>query len=413
MRVQGIFLLWMISATLSAQPSSVRTRELEKQRKTLLAEIEGTGKLLSENKRSISNVLRNLNLVVQQIDSRKKLINVLEKEIRVLNEEIQFKELQIRKMEKELGKKKEYYAASIRKMYEQKNSQGQLLLFILSADNPTQSFRRMLYLKEYADWRKQQAAEILDQQQILAAEKASLLSGKREKEALAITKKKEENRLQEEENARKIEVAGLQKNEKKLQTEMDKKKKQAAALDREIAHIIADEIEKTNRAAKTEPKTERKAETKGGYAMTREEQSLSSNFAGNRGKLPFPLKGNYQIISRFGQQQYGNLKNTRYNSNGIEIKTTPGNNAKAVFDGVVTKVFIVPGFQNSIIIRHGNYLTLYSCLEQVFVKQGDKVKTGQDIGKIYTDSEENNDTILHFELWKEQMKLNPEPWLDH
>jgi septal ring factor EnvC (AmiA/AmiB activator) len=412
MRIQILFFLWMMSVTLSAQ-QSIRTRELEKQRKTLLTEIEGTNQLLSENKRSITNVLRNLNLVVQQIDSRKKLIAVLEKEIHVLDEEIRFKEFQIQEMDQELLKKKDRYAASIRKMYEQKNNEGQLMLFVLAADNPAQSFRRMLYLKEYANWRKQQAGEIIGQQKKINREKASLLSGKREKEALMLTKKNEEDHLQKEESARKMEVAGLQKNATKLQTEVDKKKKQAAALDREIARIIADEIAKTNQAAKAEPHTQRKAETKGGYAMTKEEQTLSSTFVGNRGKLPFPLKGNYKIISHFGQQQYGDLKNVRYNSNGIEIKTTPGNHAKAVFDGVVTKVFIVPGFQNSIIIRHGNYLTLYSCLEQVFVKQGDKVKTGQDIGKIYTDSEENNDTILHFELWKEQTKLNPEPWLNH
>jgi septal ring factor EnvC (AmiA/AmiB activator) len=270
----------------------------------------------------------------------------------------------------------------------------------------------MLYLKEYAGWRKRQADEILAQQQKVSVEKQALLAGKQAKEALANAKKNEEDRLLEEETAQKTEVVGLQKNAKKLQTEMDKKKKQAAALDREIARIIAEEVAKAKKAAKKEPQIERKAETSGGYAMTKEEQTLSSGFAENKGKLPFPLKGNYQIISRFGQQQYGDLKNTRYNSNGIELKTTPGNNARAVFDGVVTKIFAIPGFQNSVIIRHGNYLTLYACLEQIFVKAGEKVKTGQDIGKIYTDSEANNETILHFELWKEQTKLDPELWLN-
>jgi septal ring factor EnvC (AmiA/AmiB activator) len=270
----------------------------------------------------------------------------------------------------------------------------------------------MLYLKEYAGWRKRQADEILAQQQKVSVEKQALLAGKRAKEALADTKKNEEDRLLEEETVRKTEVAGLQKNAKKLQAEMDKKKQQAAALDKQIARIIAEEVAKAKKAAKSEPKTERKAETTGGYAMTKEEQTLSSGFAGNKGKLPFPLKGNYKIISRFGQQQSGDLKNIRYTSTGIELTTTPGNNARAVFEGVVTKVFIVPGFQNSVIVRHGNYLTLYSCLEQVFVKQGDKVKTGQEVGRIYTDSEANNETVLHFELWKEQTKLDPEPWLN-
>jgi septal ring factor EnvC (AmiA/AmiB activator) len=395
----------------SAQQQSIRTRELEKQRKTLLSEIESTNRLLSENKKSITHILNNLNLVVRQINARKQLIVLLEKEIQTLDEEIHFKEFQIRKLSRELQHKKENYAVSIQKMYRQKNNQEQLL-FILSANDLAQSFRRMLYLKEYAGWRKRQADEISVQQKQITVEKQALLADKQTKEALASTKKNEEDRLVKEENARKNEVAGLRKNAKKLQTEMDKKKKQAAALDREIARIIAEEIAKANKAAKAEPKTERKAETRGGYAMTKEEQSLSSNFAGNKGKLPFPLKGNYQIISHFGQQPFGDLKHITYNSNGIEIKTTPGNHAKAVFNGVVTKIFVIPGFQNSVIIRHGNYLSLYACLEQVSVKQGDKVQTGQDIGKIYTDSAGDNETVLHFELWKEQTKLDPEHWLD-
>jgi septal ring factor EnvC (AmiA/AmiB activator) len=409
MKIQWIVLLLLFSLTVSAQ--SIRTKELEKQRKALTAEIENTNKLLTENKKSISNILGHLNLVVQQINARKQLLAILEKEVNVLDEEIKFKELQIRKSEKDLNLKKKNYATSVQKMYKQKNNQDQLL-FVLSADNLAQSFRRMLYLKEYSNWRKKQAEEIITQQHKFVVEKQNLLASKSEKEALAAIKKREEDKLHQEEDARKTEVAGLQKNAKKLQTEMDKKKKQAAALDREIEKIIAEEIAKAKKAAKTDPKVVRKAETEGGYAMTKEEQTLSSNFAGNKGRLPFPLKGNYRIISRFGQQPYGEWKNTQYISNGIEIKTTPGNTAQAVFDGIVTRIFVVPGFQNSVIIRHGNYLTLYSYLEQVSVKQGDQVKTGQNIGKIYTDTEEGGSTVLHFEIWKEQTKLNPEPWLN-
>jgi septal ring factor EnvC (AmiA/AmiB activator) len=145
--------------------------------------------------------------------------------------------------------------------------------------------------------------------------------------------------------------------------------------------------------------------------MTKEERDLSANFASNKGKLPFPLKGNYKIVERFGKQQYGNLKNVRFNSNGIKLKTTAGNTAKAIFNGTVSRIFVVQGSQTSVIIRHGNYLTLYSNLEQVYVKNGDHVKTGQDIGKIYTDTEDNS-TVLYFELRKELIKLDPVKWLN-
>ncbi|MCD8193944.1 MAG: M23 family metallopeptidase, partial [Tannerellaceae bacterium] len=132
----------------------------------------------------------------------------------------------------------------------------------------------------------------------------------------------------------------------------------------------------------------------------------------NRGKLPFPVAGRYTIVSRFGEQQNLELKYVMTNNNGIDIQTTPGTDARAVFNGEVTRVFVVPGYNNSVIVRHGNYLTVYSNLSQVYVKAGDKVSTRQPIGKIFTDTEDGNATILHFQLWKEKVKQNPLPWLD-
>ena len=410
MRIRGLFILFMLTFSLSAQQPSIRTRELEKQRKELLVEIESINRLLNENKKSIRSILNNLDLILQQIDARKRLITVLEKEIQALDEEIQFKELQVKKLDKDLQQKKNNYAVSVQKMYQQKTNQGPLL-FVLSADNPAQSFRRILYLKEYADWRKQQADEIVGRQQKIAIEKQALLADMQVKKELAETKKIEEGYLHKEENTRKTEIAGLQKNAKNLQIEIDKKKKQAAALDREITKIIAGEIAKSNQAAKADPQTERKAETEGGYAMTKEEQRLSSNFAENKGKLPFPLKGNYKIVSRFGKQQYADLRGVYIDNKDIKIKTIAGNNAKAVFDGEVNSIIITPGQPLTVLIQHGNYFTMYSGLEQLFVKKGDKVKTGQDIGRIYTDRGGSDETILSFGLTKDRVVQNPELWL--
>ena len=146
--------------------------------------------------------------------------------------------------------------------------------------------------------------------------------------------------------------------------------------------------------------------------MTKAEQKLSADFASNRGRLPFPLNGKYRIISTFGEHQHQELRHVRTNNNGIDIQTTSGTEARAVFDGVVTRVFVVPGYNNSVIVRHGNYLTVYGNLSHVYVKAGDNVTTRQSIGKIYTDTENNNETVLHFQLWKEKRKLDPELWLD-
>ncbi|GHT73713.1 peptidase [Bacteroidia bacterium] len=408
MRIRIIFIL--LVATLSVSAQSIRTRELETKRKQLLSEIENTSNLLSENKKTTTNVLNQLNMLAQQINTRKELVTVLGREIHVLDEEIQFKELQIRNLEKSLKVKKEKYGASIQMMYKQKNNQSSLL-FILSAKDFAQSFRRVIYLKEYASWRKKQAGEILVQQQKIITEKKILEKSRGEKEHLVAVKQNEEKKLHIEEDNRKTEVAVLKKDAKKMQADLTTKKKQADALNRQIEKIIAEEIAAAQKAAKAQPKTQRKAETTGGYAMTKEEQNLSTDFSANRGRLPFPLKGNYRIVGYFGQQQHEELKNVVYNSNGIDIKTTSGNTAKVVFNGVVTRIFVVPGFQTSVIVRHGNYLTLYAYLEQVYVKQGETVKTGQDIGKIYTDREDGS-TILHFEIWKEQTKLNPSLWLN-
>lgn len=409
MRNWWIIILLLITVSVSAQTS--RTRELEKQRKAILAEIAETNALLTANKKSISNILNHINLVAQQINARQQLLEILSKEIQLLNEEIQLKETKIQELEKELQSKKENYVLSVQKMYKSKNIQNQLL-FILSADDFAQSFRRVLYLREYSNWQKRQADEIVQQQEEIKVEKEILEVTKYEKQSLSSLKKNEENQLHKEETEKKEEMADLESNSKKLQTELNKKKKQAESLNKEIQRIIAEELEKARKAAKAQPKVARKAATKGGYAMTKEDEKLSSNFANNKGRLPFPLKGNYKITGRFGQQQFGDLKGVVYNNNGIEIETTPGNIAKAVFDGVVTRIFVVPGYHTSIIIRHGNYFTLYSYLETVSVKQGDKVATGQNIGKIYTDTENGNSTILHFEIWKESSKLNPEPWLN-
>ena len=146
--------------------------------------------------------------------------------------------------------------------------------------------------------------------------------------------------------------------------------------------------------------------------MTKAERELSGSFEKNKGKLPFPLSGRYMIVGHFGQQQHQELKYVKINNNGIDLQTTPGTSARAVFDGVVTKVFVMPGYNSSVIVRHGNYLTIYSNLSEVYVKPGQKVSIRQSIGKIYSDPEEGNRTVLHFQLWKETTKLNPEPWLD-
>lgn len=408
MKTQALILfLFTAIATLSAQSPAIKN--LQKQREEVTGQIKFLTEEIGKNKISLNKSINYLDLILGKIKAQQELLTILSNEIRLIDQEIQSKESQIQVLEKDLQAKKEQYVTSIQTMHKRKGAHDQLL-FILSADDFTQSLRRVLYLKEYSNWQKEQAVEIIAQQDTLSTEKQRLEARKKDKEALSQTRRIEEDKLQKEEEDQRDEVAVLQKDSKKLQTELAQKQKQANALNKEIERIVREEIEAARKKAESQPDTERKAVTQGGYAMTKEELKLSADFSANRGKLPFPLRGQYTIVGRFGQQSYEGLKNVVFNSNGIEIRTTAGNSARSVFDGIVSRVFKIDGSQTSVIIRHGNYLTLYSYLENVFVKQGDKIKTGQEIGKIYNDQEKG--TVLHFEIWKDTSKVNPEPWLN-
>lgn len=448
--------IFVVSALVVSGQKSAQVKQLEEQRKKALAEIEMTNQLLEETTQTAKNSLNRLNLLSQQILSRKKVIDLLNQEIVVINNQIAVSNREITRLERELGTKRVNYGKSVQGMHKRRSSQDKLL-FILSAENFAQSFRRMRYLREYADWQKRQASEIVDKQREITRKQEALQKTRSEKNVLLGTREDESRKLVGEESNQKEEVQQLSKKQKVLQADLKKKKNQADALNRQIENQIAQEIaraeaeakaarERAERAARAEQtrlarekaaakarasgkkieeikeeepvpepepiREERVAVTKGGYAMTREEKKLSDDFAGNQGRLPFPVAGRHTIVAAFGEQQHQELKYVRTNNSGIDIQTSPGADARAVFNGEVTRVFVVPGYNNSIIVRHGNYLTVYSNLSQVYVKAGDRVSTRQAIGRIFTDTEEGNATILHFQLWKEKTKLNPAPWLD-
>ena len=424
MRYIWFVLFILLTGSVGAQ-NSAKVRALEKQRKAALAEIEMTNQLLVETQKTTRNSLNRLNLLTKQIKSRKQVIGLLNQEIAEIDKQIVESRRTISLLEKDLNLKRSNYGKSVQSMYKRRSSQDKIL-FILSADNFAQSIRRMRYLREYAGWQKKQAAEIVDKQKEIEEKQKALEKTRQEKQTLLGTREEESRKLQSEESNQKKEVQELNKKQSQLKADLKKKKKQAEALNRQIEKQIAEEIARAEAKAKSargkdntsKKRTgggsgeERIAATKGGYAMTKAEKKLSEDFASNKGRLPFPLVGRYTIVSSFGEQQHQELKYVRTNNNGIDIQTTPGTDARAVFKGEVTRVFVVPGYNNSVIVRHGNYLTVYSNLSQVYVKAGDKVDTRQAIGRIFTDTEDGNATILHFQLWKERTKLNPKPWLD-
>ncbi len=429
MRYVWIVLLALSLSTVVYGQKSAADRQLEQQRKEALADIEETNKLLQETAQTAKTSLNRLNLLSKQILSRKKVISLLNQELDEIEKDILNIQGQLRTLKRELGDKQTNYGKSMRGLYKRHSSQDKLL-FILSAESFSQSMRRMRYLREYADWQKRQANDIVEKQAEISRKQAEMEKTRAEKRALLGTRQEESKKLESEEASQKEEVQLLNKRQKDLKADLQKKRRQAEALNRQIEKQIAEEIARAEAEAKAareqaaakgkpvpesknEPiREERVADTKGGYAMTKAEKQLSDNFANNRGRLPYPVAGRHTIVATFGEQQHQELKYVRTSNSGIDIQTSPGADARAVFNGEVTRVFVVPGYNNSVIVRHGNYLTVYSNLSQVYVKAGDRVSTRQAIGRIYSDPEDGNSTILHFQLWKEKTKLNPQPWLE-
>lgn len=420
MRLAWVVTLFLFMVLPVAGQKSAKVRELENQRKAALAEIEMTNKLLSETKKSAQNSLNRLNLLTQQIIQRKKVISLLNQEVSVIDKEIADIQTELSRLGNELDGKRTNYGKSIRSIQRRMGSQDKLL-FILSADNFSQSLRRMRYLREYADWQKQQAGEIIGKQQQIREKREELEKTRAEKQTLLLARESESRKLETEEVGQKREVEALNKKQRQLQADLKKKQQQANALNKQIEKQIAEEVARAEaearaarKAKESDSKTtarERVADSQGGYAMTKEEKKLSDNFAANKGRLPFPVTGQYSIVGTYGEQQHPELKYVRTQNNGIDILTTSGAEARAVFNGEVTGIFVVGGYNNSVIVRHGNYLTVYANLREVYVKKGDKVTTRQSLGKIYTDSENDNSTILSFQLYKEKVKQNPLVWL--
>ena len=425
MRYVWIILLAISFSSVVYGQKSSTVRKLEQQRKEALADIEETNKLLRETAQSAKTSLSRLNLLSKQILSRKKVISLLNQEIDEIEKDLLRIQGQLRTLDQELKQKQSNYGKSVKGLYKRHSSLDKFL-FILSAESFSQSLRRMRYLREYADWQKRQAGTIIAKREEISKKRAEMEKTRAAKRALLGTRQLESKKLESEEDSQKREVQQLNQKQKELKADLRKKRRQAEILNRQIEKQIAEEIARAEaqaRAAnkgasaggKSSSKTKKEsrvADTKGGYAMTKAEKKLSDNFANNKGRLPYPVSGKHTVVATFGEQQHQELKYVRTSNSGIDIQTAPGIEARSVFNGVVTRVFVVPGYNNSVIIRHGNYLTVYSNLSQVYVKAGEQVSTRQVIGRIYSDPEDGNATILHFQLWKEKKKLNPLLWLD-
>lgn len=423
--MKHIFLLCLSCLFLlevSAQ-STRKIKELESRRNELQQQIAESETLLRSTKKDVKSQLDNLALITGQIEDRKKYIDAIERDVRLLNNDINALQRQLKALQRDLKDKKEKYEASVQYMYRNKSIQEKLM-FIFSADNFSQIYRRLRYVQEYADYQRLQGMEIKQKQEQVQAKKADLETTRAAKEKLLKDSEAEKQKLEKQEKERQKILNGLKRKQKGIQNEIRKKRQSAQKLNAQIDRLVEIEIEKARKKAEEEARRQAAKEGKGKtdkpatsdkpakrgtvekFNMNAEDRKLSGNFEQNKGILPMPITGPYVIVGRFGQ--YAVTKNVRLDNKGIDIKGKAGAKARAIFDGEVSAIFKYNGL-NNVLIRHGNYISVYCNLSSVSVTKGSKVKTKAEIGTVHKDASGN--AVLHFQLRKETVKLNPEAWL--
>ncbi|MDZ7742941.1 MAG: peptidoglycan DD-metalloendopeptidase family protein [Bacteroidota bacterium] len=375
--------------------------ELKASKEKLEKDIQFTNKLLSETKKSKSSSLNQLVILENKISQREELIATITNETALLDEKIEKNNQKRRQLKKELEHLKEEYARMIYFAFKNRSVYNRMV-FVFSSKDFNQAYRRLKYFQQYGAYRQTQAELIIQTQQELENTILELEDQKEDKIVLMKEKESEIQKLKTEQEQKNQTVSELNRKERKLTAELREKEEEAKKLQAAIEEIIAEEMRAAAERAKTEKANK-------GLALSPEELALSGNFSGNKGKLPWPSDKGI-ISSTFGEHQHPVLKRVKIKNNGINILTSKGGVARSVFNGTVISVRYITNTNIAVIIKHGEYFSVYSNLDKVYVQRGDAVKTGQEIGVIYTHPADNK-TELHFEIWKGKTLLNPSYWI--
>ncbi|MDD4148574.1 MAG: peptidoglycan DD-metalloendopeptidase family protein [Bacteroidales bacterium] len=370
--------------------------DLENKKKKTLEEINYTNKLLKQTKESQKESYNSLQLINKNINSRKELIQNINDEVSYYNKRIVETELIISIMKDDVELLKQKYANMIKVAWKNQNKYNDIM-FILSAEDFNQTYLRLKYMQQLAEFRKKQFMAINSVKAVLEIQIEKLNEARLSQTRLLDEEKKEAHKLTKEQQNKESAIVNLKAQEKDLKNKLLDQQKQMAQLQREIEKLIAEEAKRSTGAMT------------GKYELTPAEKIVSTNFNNNKGQLPWPVERGV-ITSAFGKQNHPILKNITLDNKGIDISTTSGSTARAIFDGEVRKVIAIPGAQNAVIIRHGEYLCVYTNLDNVYVSVGEMVVTKQSLGLIHTDKSENK-TVLHFEIWKISVPINPSYWL--
>ena len=430
-------------------------QRLEQERKQLLRSIEASDKKLQQLRRDTRNEEQTLRTVKEQVEQRRQVVTVLGNEVSGLQARIDTLSGHIGRLHRRESALLLRYRAALVQL-QRINTHIDPVLFVLSSQNPAEARERQRFLSRYSRAVREASVALRTTRTEIEATKAEVGRTHSEKEQLLSLREAEKKKLEAEEQQRAAQVKDLQGKQQVLAQDLSKQKQKAEELDRKIqaqveAEIIAaqrraaelqrrrEEARRRRQAQRTQPTPppstgrsgrgkgttppppppppaddepeERRAATPGGYAMDANERALASSFAQNKGRLPAPIRGSYSILRTFGVHQHSEHNRVQVNSSGVDFGVNGDSRAYAVFSGVVSRVFVIPGYGTAVILRHGNYLTVYANLSSVAVSTGARVSTGQSIGSVGASPDGSSGRLLHFQLWHERTKLNPLAWI--
>ena len=395
----------LIILIFSSSPFAQTRKSLESKRKQLISDIKITNKLLAETGKKKESALNRYTTLQTQISKREELIKTVQEELEFTNSNLTKNEEVILSLSDDINRLKEEYAIMARKAMRHKMTHSKLL-FILSADNFNDAFQRWHYIKTYDAYRKKQAHLIVETQKMLERKGVQLNDQKIQKENLLATSK-EQQQLLNVELKDKIEVLKtLRSDESRLRSNLAKKQKAHQKLNSAIEGVIRTEVAANRKEARSPAALNNSKSTSSATPVNT--RKLTNNFSSNKGRLPWPVEG--VVTGYFGTQAHPTLKKIKIKNNGIDIRASKQAAVKSVFKGEVVATQFIPGFDNMIIIKHGNYYTVYSKLEEVFFKKGDQINAQETIGILSYDPKSSK-SELHFEVWRDKLRLNPKDWV--
>lgn len=405
MRNKSTYIIVLLCLFLSipiANSQSAKQKELEAKRQKFQNELKQINALLFSDKKKEKSLVSLVEDLNTKVNVRRNLIKVTNDQANLLTREINANQNEITSLRDQLKELKESYANMVVKSYKSKSEQSRVM-FLLSSDNFKQAYKRLQYIKQYANYQKEQGELIKVKTLKLQELNTDLLRQKKDKDKLVLENREVKKQLEIELKEQEELMVSIRKNLNTYASQAKKKQQEINRIDREIDRLIREAIAASNKkAGKTTSPTSK-------FVLTPESKALARNFESNKGKLPWPVeKGVVKI--KYGTQPSPIDRTVTINSQGVKIATEKGTKVRAVFDGEVSQILVIPNANPVVMIRHGNYITVYKNMSKIYVKKGDRVTTKQEIGEVFTNNS-NGETMLGFGVYKDSKTQNPASWV--